>query len=248
MESITYILTWKPKVLLFENVAAMVEQRPHKERFATFVKILETAGYDVHCQVLNSSDYNLPQWRRRVYMIGVHKGHLRTNNVGIKWFPDSVPLTRTLASIVKRSAHFKMLPDKSDLHKTNGKSALEGAARMGINPFTTPVVIDVGVTPGYMGQYNWRSSLSMTLTETRSSSFGYWCSTKGDYLNIEEMAALQGYDDLIDCQAADVSNAQYAGCLGAAQSLKLVEHVLPHALYMARLIDLGTFNKMKAVC
>ena len=249
-ESVKYIIRWRPKMLLFENVAAMVETMPHKSAFATVMSILGEVGYDMQAKVINSKDYNLPHWRRRVYMIGVLNDHKRERVDGIKWWPDPEPLTRKLSCIVKRDANFNMHPKnaKSAVHRKNAKSALKAAIRTGINPFITPIVVDVGGTPGFMGNCrHWRSSMSMTLTETRCYSFGYWCSTKGDYLSVEEMAALQGYEMTIDYEAAGLSKCQYAGCLGAAQSLAVVEKILPHVLYMSRFIDKNIFEQMKAV-
>ena len=60
----------RPQMFLLENV----KQLYHHDEGRTFKKILEVLredlGYDVHYQVLNTSDFGLPQNRERVFIVG----------------------------------------------------------------------------------------------------------------------------------------------------------------------------------
>lgn len=62
----------KPKFFLAENVAGILSSR-HKEAFANIIKSFNDAGYDVFHKLLNANDYNVPQDRKRVIIIGFRK-------------------------------------------------------------------------------------------------------------------------------------------------------------------------------
>ncbi len=60
----------KPKFFLMENVPGMV-CKTHMDDFKEFVKRLESIGYSLTYSILNASDYNVPQDRKRVFLIGL---------------------------------------------------------------------------------------------------------------------------------------------------------------------------------
>lgn len=64
----------QPKFFVAENVSGMLAQR-HSEAVENIVKMFETAGigYDVHIEMLNANDFNVPQTRDRVFYIGFRK-------------------------------------------------------------------------------------------------------------------------------------------------------------------------------
>lgn len=65
------IETKKPLFFLTENVPGMVS-KTHLPEFKKFVRSLKNIGYNVNYKVLNASDYNVPQDRKRVFIIGLH--------------------------------------------------------------------------------------------------------------------------------------------------------------------------------
>ena len=62
----------RPKVIFLENVKNLVKHNGG-ETLAVILKNLDTAGYNVFHQVLNASDYGVPQARQRVYFVGFRK-------------------------------------------------------------------------------------------------------------------------------------------------------------------------------
>ena len=73
----------QPKFFLAENVSGMLLPR-HKEALENIKEMFTNAGYELSFQLLNASDYNVPQDRKRVFFIGIRK------DLGIKFeFPKT---------------------------------------------------------------------------------------------------------------------------------------------------------------
>lgn len=62
----------QPKFFVAENVSGMLAN-PHKEAVQNILKMFDDAGYDVFINLLNASDYEVPQDRKRVFYIGFRK-------------------------------------------------------------------------------------------------------------------------------------------------------------------------------
>ena len=62
----------KPKFFVAENVSGILHER-NKEAFSNIITMFTEAGYDVFWQKLNASDYEVPQDRERVFVIGFRK-------------------------------------------------------------------------------------------------------------------------------------------------------------------------------
>ncbi|PID80226.1 MAG: DNA (cytosine-5-)-methyltransferase [Clostridiales bacterium] len=62
----------KPKFFLAENVSGMLANR-HSDAVKNIIKMFNEAGYDVTVDLVNSSDYGVPQDRKRVFYIGFRK-------------------------------------------------------------------------------------------------------------------------------------------------------------------------------
>ena len=80
----------RPKYLILENVSDLVS---HKffPLFKAWMEDLENMGYENHWQVLNASEHNVPQNRRRVFLVSIRKFD----------FPAVVPLENTLDKILE---------------------------------------------------------------------------------------------------------------------------------------------------
>lgn len=83
----------KPKYLFLENVKGLLDH-DKGDTFETIIGSLDELGYDVGWQVLNSTDFGVPQNRERVYIVG----HLRGTS-GREVFP--IIRTRSDKSIIQ---------------------------------------------------------------------------------------------------------------------------------------------------
>lgn len=62
----------QPKFFLAENVSGILHPK-HKEAFSNIIKEFENAGYEVSYRLLNANDYDVPEDRLRVIIVGYHK-------------------------------------------------------------------------------------------------------------------------------------------------------------------------------
>lgn len=66
----------KPKILLLENVKGLLNHNKGKT-FGTILSAMDELGYDAEWQVLNSKNFDVPQNRERVFIIGYLRGTSR---------------------------------------------------------------------------------------------------------------------------------------------------------------------------
>lgn len=68
-EMVKILRSKKPRFFIAENVKGLLSANKHKA-FPMIIKEFEEAGYKVRHQLLNSSDYGVPQKRERVFIVG----------------------------------------------------------------------------------------------------------------------------------------------------------------------------------
>lgn len=61
-----------PRVIVLENVHGLLSSHGGRD-FAIILKALDGLGYGVAWRVLNSKDFGVPQQRRRVFIVAVHR-------------------------------------------------------------------------------------------------------------------------------------------------------------------------------
>lgn len=105
----------KPKFFLAENVSGMLLPA-HKEALANIKQMFTDIGYDLSFELLNVSDFGVPQDRKRVFFIGYRK------DLGLKFqFPKPTTLNNKI-TLEKAIGDLKdtVLPAKEGNY-TNGK-------------------------------------------------------------------------------------------------------------------------------
>ena len=60
----------KPKVFIFENVKGLIQHNKGETWHTIYSTFKEYCNYDIHYQILNSSNYGIPQNRERLFCIG----------------------------------------------------------------------------------------------------------------------------------------------------------------------------------
>lgn len=103
----------QPKFFLAENVSGILHPK-HSEAFANIIKEFEDAGYTVSKKLLNANDYDVPQDRLRVIIIGYHK------DLGKKFeFPESQKYKPVLKDAIY---DLRLAKPAKDKNRTNGES------------------------------------------------------------------------------------------------------------------------------
>lgn len=101
----------QPKFFLAENVSGILHPK-HKEAFSNIISEFENAGYKVSYKLLNANDYDVPEDRQRVIIVGYRKNLHKTFE-----FPEPQKYKPVL-----KDAIFDLLLAKPalDKNKTNG--------------------------------------------------------------------------------------------------------------------------------
>lgn len=104
----------QPKAFIFENVKGLVDPR-NKDALSFILNEIREAGYFANYYVINSHDYNVPQNRIRVYIIGFkNESHFKTFQI-----PKNIKIKHSLAQILKLE-HLNEIPNTT--HRTSKES------------------------------------------------------------------------------------------------------------------------------
>jgi len=117
----------KPKFFLAENVSGILSVR-HKEAFESIIKGFKKLRYDVHFELLNAHDYNVPQDRQRVIIIGIRKDL----KIDFK-FPDPIKTKPVLKDAI---LDLRRAKPALEFNKTNSKLSIPNHEYM-IGGFST---------------------------------------------------------------------------------------------------------------
>ena len=214
-----------------------------KPEMDAIIAELERLDYLVAWRVLNAADYDVPHSRRRWFLVATLRAYTRTSGVLVDVFPPRVEPTRTLDTLIDvlPDSEFRVLlePINSQAYR-NALATYGKAVDLGVNPFTRPMIIDIGSSDQFM-QY--QVGMSPCLTKSRCSSYGYWCSTKGGPLTARELSRLQGFEEL-DWRGAGASASQYGAMVGNTINVNVLKFLLPRVLYMSSLISHAQFLQM----
>lgn len=100
----------KPKIILLENVKNL---KTHNKgnTYLTIKDSLESVGYSVFSDILNASEFGIPQYRERIYIIAV-LNEFSTNNF---LFP-TIENKRYLIDILSNTVDSKYIIERPDIH------------------------------------------------------------------------------------------------------------------------------------
>jgi len=75
----------KPSFFVMENVTGLVKNKSHKEYLLKLLKDIES-DYFIDFKTLNALDFGVPQFRERVFIIGIRKKYFNKKIIEISWF------------------------------------------------------------------------------------------------------------------------------------------------------------------
>ena len=116
---------------------------------------------------------------------------LEARHMDIPWFPKPFSSMVPLTSIVARLPNDKWeATPATQRGRSNTLAAYRQCAAQGVNPFIVPVVMDMFASQ----RFRTHTVLSCPcITKSRAATLGWWCSTTGGRLSVDELALLQGF-------------------------------------------------------
>lgn len=88
----------KPKYLLFENVASILN-KCNVHVFNSWLNVLSSIGYANYWQVLNAKDYGVPQNRKRVFCVSI------LNGIQPYYFPKAIETNLRVKDILENNVN-----------------------------------------------------------------------------------------------------------------------------------------------
>ena len=117
-------------------------------------------------------------------------------------FPEPVPLRQRVKQIVVKKSSDKPKTSRPSNARERRlvNTAFKKVKKNGVNPLKTPVIIDIGCSQSF-ATHGVGVMPCMTASRASACGAGYWCSTMGRQLTLEEAMQFQGFSAL---QAADI--------------------------------------------
>ena len=216
LEYVRFVDILRPKIFVLENVAALVKHNKGKTIKEIEEKFTEL-GYSIQYKILNSVNYEVPQERRRVFLVGTIKGinfsfpnEMKTIKTVKEAIDDLPPLRSGESSNI--SWHVAMAHSQQMLEKM--KYVKDGGNRNDIPEELRPKSGDIRK---YI-RYN-SSKPSVCVTGDMRKIFHY---SQNRALTCRELARLQTFPDDFDFIGNSIEVQQQ---IGNAVPCKLAYHM-----------------------
>ena len=199
----------KPKWFLAENVGGITSAN-EGEAFATILKDMDEAGYDLVAHKYKFEEYGIPQKRHRVIIVGILKelkktfkvprptGHIQTVGEALSDIPPSVShqeLTRQSDNVIERLKHTKPgenawtaeMPEHIRLKVTKAKLS-NIYKRL---DSSKPAYTVTGSGGGGTHMYHWEENRALTNRErARIQTFPDWYEFSGSKESIRKQIGM----------------------------------------------------------
>ena len=225
---VKFILNKRPRVTIFENVKGLT-------RFPKIVKGIQkrlgSAGYKLYWKVLNAADFQVPQSRERLFMVGIKAECIRREFQWPEPISPKVTLSDVLDKFDPRTDKPGRLPNRQS-SKEFVKAACKEAHRKGTDPLTTPIAIDIDCSSRFQSV---GVNVARTLTRTRGGQGGPWISSRGRRTTPNELLKIQGFsgEDEVPWRQAGVNANKIGQLLGNAAPVPMMGHILSEAMFCA---------------
>ena len=231
-----YIQKKQPRMYILENVKRILSN----DKGRTWKLIMNTlssmnhGAYHVEWKVLDTQEHGVPQSRPRVYIVGVLKTALPKTFQNFPW-PGKLPLIsiEPLLEEGERKPTMKTLPPKYPTTPYKGvKEVMDVLRKAKQKPLCRTFLIDIDASPKFRSYMEDR-----VMCMTKSRPLGFWISSRGRRMTVDEMLRLQGMER---CFEQVVSDKVLGAQIGNAMSQNVLERLFIHLLPVAGLVSKST--------
>ena len=128
----TIVKKHNPKVIVLENVKNLLTHDSGKT-FNKMKEILEEKlRYSIHVSIINTSDYGIPQTRRRVFVVAFNNDYYGKDSIKFK-FPDKIKLNKTTQDILDKDVDKKYFLSEKVLKTVLAKGTKNYSSKPEIN-------------------------------------------------------------------------------------------------------------------
>jgi len=225
-----YIESKLPRAFILENVKRLISHDGGNtfEQIMHSLKGIGGGAYEIQTKLLSSQDHGVPQSRPRIYIIGIRKDCKQCNFE----FPEPVARVSidTCLDPVKRKPTLEELPPKTNKTAYNNvRQVLKDLIAEGVKPLAKTHIIDCDASPAFRSVMRDRT---MCMTKSRAS--GFWVTSRGRRMNVDEMLRCQGMQRSFK---QVVSDRQLGAQIGNAMSQNIIERLLVKLLPAAGLVS-----------
>ncbi len=230
--SLLYIKRKRPRLAIMENVSTLAGVH-----IAILLKIqssMKRMGYTTFTRVVNTSQYGVPQNRKRVYLVAIRSDSMKR---GFAW-PKDVGLKYKAKNVVIEGSrdNSKRLPDKGTAARKLVKLAYRRALSAKINPGKTLVAVDTGCTEAFANSSS--GDILPCITASRGKHFGWRFSTVGRRPTIPELLKWQGVEieDVKGWEESGICASSFGHMIGNSMSLNVIERVMIAGMWASGLL------------
>ena len=205
---------------ILENVARLAHHREGRT-LKLIMRMLQQAGYRVDAKIYDALEFGLPQKRRRVYIVGLHKDeHIQPELPD----PPSVEIPLLSSFLDDDRGKFGAKPGKTETTaRSNLKRFQQLMEENSIDGDQETYVVDVDASSRFASAEH---EICPTLTYSRPS--GFWLTSRRRRMNTTEMWRLQGFP--IEEIKPLVSARQMGQLAGNSMCVPILTHIFDYLL------------------
>ena len=234
-ETLRFVKHFKPKVVVFENVRGLLSIKNNQggKLIDDMVEVLSNidgeVGYNVQYKLLKSSDYEVPQNRNRVFIIGVRNDIKKTFH-----FPESIhsDLDLSVNNIItnlkglKDQKHWQLSPQQSRMIPYIKEGGSWKDIPYEVLPERLKKIRDnikFYRSPNFYRRFS-RSEINGTITASaQPENCGIIHPLEDRRFTVREIARIQSFPDNFIFELSNIQNSYKV--IGNAVPPKLAEHV-----------------------
>ena len=205
---------------ILENVATLAQHRGGRT-LKLIMRQLQQTGYRVDAKIYNAVEFGLPQKRRRLYIVGLHKDeHIQPELPD----PPSVELPLLSSFLDEDYGALGAQPGKRQgTARRNLKQFQQVMEENGIDGDQETWVVDVDASKRFVSAEH---EICPTLTYSRAS--GFWLTSRRRRMNTAEMWRLQGFP--VE-EITPLASARMMGQLaGNSMCVPILTHIFDYLL------------------